>query len=119
MEYKALQIIMSAGSKGVPQCELWRELGATSREGSRIALRLLRKGLIRREKELYNGRWTYRLYPKWKHASIDPILGCPCLLCPDDPRCGPWGSTSPNECERLTRWILELAEKYEIEKSEE
>jgi DNA-binding Lrp family transcriptional regulator len=110
LEQKALQIIMSAGNNGLLQSELWRKLGASSREGSRIALKLESKGLIRRERELRNGRWTYRLYPKRLPASIDSIVDCPCVMCPDSPRCGPTGNVTPQNCEKLTEWLFRMAE---------
>ncbi|MCW3977548.1 MAG: transcriptional regulator [Candidatus Bathyarchaeota archaeon] len=111
LEYKALHFIVNIGSQGVLQSNLWRKLGATSREGSRIALKLENKGLIKREKELSGGRWTYRLYPKRLPASMNSITECPCLMCPNDARCGAWGTISPNECERLTEWILGLTSR--------
>ena len=110
LEQKALQIIMSSGNEGLLQSELWRKLGASSREGSRIALKLESKGLIRRERELRNGRWTYRLYPKRLPASIDSIVDCPCVMCPDSPRCGPTGNVTPQNCEKLTEWLFRMAE---------
>jgi len=109
LEYKALHFIANTRSQGVLQADLWRKLGASSREGSRIALKLENKGLIRREKELCDGRWTYRLFPKRLPASINSVMDCPCLMCPNDPRCGAWGAVSPNVCERLTEWVLALA----------
>lgn len=111
LEHQALQFIVKTGRRGVLQSELWRKLNASSREGSRIAIKLENKGLIRREKELHGGRWTYRLYPKRQPTSINSVIDCPCLLCPDNARCGTWGNTSPNDCEKLTQWILSLAEK--------
>jgi hypothetical protein len=110
LEQKALQFIINTGYEGVLQSELWRKLGASSREGSRIAIKLENKGLIRREKELRNGRWTYRLYPKRLPASIDSIADCPCLMCPDNPRCDPSSSISPHNCERLTEWLISTAQ---------
>jgi hypothetical protein len=89
---------------------LWRQLGASSREGSRISIKLENKSLIRREKELRDGRWTYRLFPKRMPASIDCIVNCPCLMCSDDPRCDPSGAISPQNCERLTEWLLTIAQ---------
>ena len=118
LEYKALHVISNNGNDGVLQSELWRELDATSREGSRIALKLETKGLILREKELFEGRWTYRLYPKKKPASLCSIINSPCLMCPNDPRCGAGGSISPHECPRLTAWILNI-DQPEIESSGE
>jgi DNA-binding Lrp family transcriptional regulator len=106
LEQKALQFIINTGYEGVLQSELWRKLGASSREGSRIALKLENKGLIRREKEICDGRWTYRLYPKRLPASIESIADCPCLMCPDNPRCDPSSSISPQNCEKLTDWVV-------------
>ncbi len=108
LEQKALQIIMNTGNDGLSQSELWRRLGASSREGSRIALKLENKGLIRREKELRDGRWTYRLYPKRLPASIDSIADCPCMMCPESPRCSPTGAVTPQNCEKLTDWLLRI-----------
>jgi hypothetical protein len=105
LEQRALQFIMNTGFQGVLQSDLWHELDASSREGSRIALKLETKGLIRREKELREGRWTYRLFPKRLPASIDSIADCPCLLCQDNARCDPSSSTSPQNCDRLTDWL--------------
>jgi hypothetical protein len=110
LEQKAIQFVINTGFNGVLQSDLWRELGATSREGSRISLKLESKGLIRREKELREGRWTYRLFPKRLPASIDSISDCPCLMCPENPRCDPSSTTSPQSCDRLTDWLLNISQ---------
>ena len=109
LEQKALQFIMNTGFDGILQSELWRKLRASSREGSRIAIKLEGKRLIRREKELRNGRWTYRLYPKRLPARIDSIADVPCLMCPDNPRCDPSSAISPQNCEKLTEWLLSIS----------
>ena len=108
LEQKALHYVVNTGYQGVLQSDLWRELGASSREGSRVSIKLEEKGLIRREKELQEGRWTYRLYPKRLPASIESIVDCPCLLCADNARCDPTTAISPKSCPRLTDWILSL-----------
>jgi hypothetical protein len=100
---------MNMGFDGILQSELWRKLGASSREGSRISLKLEDKKLIRREKELRNGRWTYRLYPKRLPATMDSIADVPCLMCPDNPRCDPSSSMSPQNCDKLTEWLLSMS----------
>ena len=109
LEQKALQFIINTGFDGILQSELWRKLGASSREGSRIALKLEDKRLIRREKELRRGRWTYRLYPKRLPARIDSIADVPCLMCPENPRCDPASAISPQNCEKLTEWLLSIS----------
>jgi hypothetical protein len=108
LEQKALHSVINTGYKGILQSALWRDLGASSREGSRVAIKLEEKGLIRREKELEGGRWTYRLYPKRLPASIESIVDCPCLLCQDNARCDPTTAISPKNCGKLTDWILNL-----------
>ncbi|MFA5363727.1 MAG: transcriptional regulator [Candidatus Bathyarchaeia archaeon] len=118
LEHKALHVITNNGNEGILQSDLWRKMDATSREGSRIALKLETKGLIRREKELSEGRWTYRLFPKRKPSSLNSIIDSPCLMCPNDERCGPWSQITPHECPRLTAWILGQ-DQPEIEESGE
>lgn len=108
LEQKALHSVVNTGYEGILQSELWRKLSASSREGSRVAIKLEEKGLIRREKELQGGRWTYRLYPKRLPASIESIVDCPCLLCQDNARCDPTTAISPKNCGKLTDWITSL-----------
>lgn len=108
LEQKALHSVINTGYQGILQSALWRDLGASSREGSRVAIKLEEKGLIRREKELEGGRWTYRLYPKRLPASIESIVDCPCLLCQDNARCDPTTAISPKNCGKLTDWLLNL-----------
>ncbi len=109
LEHKALQIIMNTGDKGVLQSELWREMNASSREGSRISIKLENKGLIHRERELHEGRWTYRLHSKRRPVSIDSVISCPCLTCPEKSRCEVGGTISPSNCAKLTDWILDTS----------
>jgi len=111
LEQKALHFVINTRHEGVLQSELWRELGASSREGSRVAIKLEEKGLIRREKELQGGRWTYRLFPKRLPPSIESIADCPCLLCKDNARCDPTTAISPKSCAKLTEWILLLGKE--------
>jgi hypothetical protein len=111
LEQKALHYVVNTGFNGVLQSDLWRELDASSREGSRVAIKLEEKGLVRREKELREGRWTYRLFPKRLPASIETIVDCPCLMCPDSARCDPTTAISPKDCSRLTDWISGLGKE--------
>ena len=118
LEQKALQFVINTGSEGVLQSELWRELEASSREGSRVAIKLEEKGLIQREKELQGGRWTYRLFPKRLPSSIESIADCPCLLCKDNAKCDPTTTISPKRCGRLTEWIISLDNNGQAESGE-
>jgi len=108
LEHQALQIIAIKGNVGIPQRDLWRELGTNSREGSRVSIRLEKKNLIKREKEFIDGRWTYRIFIKHP-VEIDSILGVPCVSCPDVSKCEAGSEVSPNSCVKLTQWLLSVS----------
>jgi hypothetical protein len=105
-EQDVLRIVMDRGNEGILQSGLWREMKADSREGSRAILRLERKGLIERKKELNSGRWTYRVFARRKYSSIDSIIDVPCSFCDIEPRCAQEGSENPARCGKLSQWIL-------------
>ncbi len=114
LEYKALKIIMDNGSEGVLQCNLWRKLNASSREGSRIAIKLDNKGLITRTRELAEGRWTYRLISKSRPISIDSVFNIPCITCNDILRCSTRGVVSLIKCKKMNNWLLGIEEKTDM-----
>jgi DNA-binding MarR family transcriptional regulator len=113
LEHRALKIVIDNGPKGILQCELWRKLNASSREGSRISIKLEKKGLIVRKRELSEGRWTYRLLSKSRPISIDSIFNIPCVICNDILKCSAGNVVSPNECKEMNDWLLDI-EKTEI-----
>jgi len=110
MEKRAIEIIKKAGDNGVLQSDLWKILGTDSREGSRIAIRLEKKGIINREPTIHEGKKTYILRiikrPP-KKISIVTVKGCPCFTCPDLTRCGVGQPINPISCEKLTKWLIE------------
>jgi hypothetical protein len=99
-------LIIAAGDEGILQRDMWREVGATSRVGSRITLRLEAKNLIKRERELFNGRWTNRIYPTIRHINLDSVLDVPCMFCADIQKCEVGSGISASNCEILTQWLL-------------
>jgi hypothetical protein len=110
LEERALKLILNKGDEGILQREMWRELDATSREGSRISIRLEEKNLIKRERELSNGRWTHRLFINVRRVVIDSLLGVPCMICEDIQNCEVGGDISASTCEMLTQWLISLHE---------
>ena len=112
LEQRALEIIKSRGDEGIYQHELWKALGLDSREGSRLALRLLKKGLIVREPTIHNGRRTYKLYlakqEKLK-AKLEVYIGAaievPCFSCKNLERCHNGGFFDPATCPILRKWL--------------
>jgi len=113
LEDNAMKIILNTGVQGILQSDLWKKLETSSREGSRLAVRLEKKGLINRKKELVDGRWSFRLIAKTsstsKIGSENILEGCPCFKCGDLARCGDLQSISPVYCIRLDSWLLKLA----------
>ena len=107
IEHQALQIVASKGSEGISQRELWKELDTSSREGSRISIRLDKKNMIKREKAFIDGRWTYRIFIKHS-VEIDSILDVPCVSCIDVSKCEAGSEVSPNSCNQLTHWLLSV-----------
>ena len=118
LENRALKVILEAEEQGILQSDLWRALGASSREGSRLALKLEKKKLVRREKELLDGRWTYRLFATRRPATVDSVLGVPCTTCAVVVKCCRGGETSPEACEKMELWLLETVGGGEPAKEE-
>lgn len=105
LERKAQKLIIDAGEEGLLQSGLWKSLGVSSREGSRIALKFVEKGRVERKKVLSNGRWTYRLFSLQEPVTLDSVAGCPCLICDNVDKCFRGGGQDPVFCLNLTAWI--------------
>jgi predicted DNA-binding transcriptional regulator len=103
---KVYKLVVEHGSDGVLQSELWKELILTSRDGSRLAIRLERRGMIRREKVLDGGRWTYKLTPLRMPVQIRSIEEAPCLTCPYEAKCSLTGVVSPLSCPWISEWVI-------------
>jgi len=58
---RVCEIIADYESDGILQSQLWKKFKLSSRDGSRLALKLERMGMITREKILLKGRWTFLL----------------------------------------------------------
>ncbi len=116
LEKEALELIRK--NRGILQSSLWRQLGLDSREGSRLVLRLVRKGLVKREQVLVNGRRTYKLFPVEARAqerkliiNIESILMIPCTTCPLFHKCGLEPEVSPETCPQLDIWLERMRSK--------
>lgn len=91
---------------GIVQSELWKKFKLTSRDGSRLALKLERMGIITREKILENKRWTYVLKIKKTPVSTASIENAPCLVCPVEQKCSLDGEVSPRTCQWIEDWTI-------------
>ncbi len=104
LEDQAIKILLE-NEGGILQSELWHRLGVSSRVGSRLAIKLEKKGYVRRERVLGGDRWTLRLIPLIKRFDPSPLFGAPCPLCPFNPNCGPDQSVSPVGCTLIEDWV--------------
>ena len=103
---KVCEMLAVYEGDGVLQSELWKKLKLTSRDGSRLALKLERTGIINREKILEKGRWTYKLILKKTPISTQSIENAPCLICPVEQKCSLEGEVSPRTCQWIEEWVL-------------
>ena len=106
---RVYKLVVERGRDGVLQSEIWKELGLTSRDGSRLAIRLERRGLIGRVKVLEDGRWTYKLTPLRFPTDMASIERAPCVICQYESKCSVDGEVSPYVCPWIGPWVLEEA----------
>ena len=108
LEHQAFQLITESGLKGVLQSEIWKTLESTSQEGSRITLKLEKKSLIKRKRELYNGRWTDRIFSKRRPVEINSIIDVPCAICDHILKCSEGSIETIINCNKMDIWLLSL-----------
>ena len=105
---KVCEIIADFEDKGILQSDLWKKLKLNSRDGSRLALRLERRGLISREKILQKGRWTYKLIIEQAPIKLESLVNSPCLTCPVEQKCdfeNSYPEPSPLHCQLIEDWV--------------
>ncbi len=103
---KVCDILAERESRGMFQSELWKKLKLSSRDGSRLSLKLERMGTITREKLLEKERWTYKLILKKTPISTLSIENAPCLVCPVEQKCSLEGEISPRTCQLIEDWVI-------------
>ncbi len=99
-------LVAKSGDEGIFQSDLWKKMKLTSRDGSRLALKLERQNMIKREKVLENGRWTYKLKIAHVPVSTLSIEAAPCLTCPVEQKCTLEGEISPRTCPLIEQWVI-------------
>ena len=112
---KVYEIVIEHGKEGILQSELWKKLDLSSREGSRLAIKLEKRKIVERKKLLEGGRWTYKLIPVKFPIKTTSIEHIPCITCPDEERCSgdetlP-GVVTPFDCLLIENWALKEHEK--------
>jgi len=113
---RVYKLVVERGKDGVLQSEIWKELGLTSRDGSRLAIRLEKRGMIRRVKVLDDGRWTYKLTPLRLPANISSMESAPCIVCPVEAKCSVTTDINPLTCPLIGPWVIK---EFEVSKTME
>jgi len=101
-----LELVSKRGDDGMFQSELWKKLKLSSRDGSRLALKFERQNIIKREKILKDGRWTYKLKIAHMPVTTQSIESAPCLICPVEQKCTLEGEVSPRTCPLIEQWVI-------------
>ena len=103
---RVCEMIADYENDGILQSQLWKKLKLSSRDGSRLALKLERMGMITRNKILEKERWTYKLIIKKIPIGTKSIEGAPCLTCEVASKCSVDGEISPKTCQWIEDWVL-------------
>ena len=106
---KVCEIVATYEDEGMFQTDLLKKLKLSSRDCSRLALRLERRGLISREKILQKGRWTYKLIIEQTPISLESLQDSPCLTCPVEQKCDVTNvhpEPSPLYCQLIEDWVI-------------
>ena len=101
-----LDLVGKRGDDGMFQSELWKKLKLSSRDGSRLALKFERQNILKREKILKDGRWTYKLKIAHFPVTTQSIESAPCLICPVEQKCTLEGEVSPRTCPLIEQWVI-------------
>lgn len=106
LKINVLDLVTKRGDDGIFQSELWKKLKLSSRDGSRLALKFERQNILKREKILKDGRWTYKLKIAHMPVTTQSIESAPCLICPVEQKCTLEGEVSPRTCPLIEQWVL-------------
>ena len=106
---KVCEILLDKEEKGMLQTDVWRRLKLSTKDGSRLSLKMEKMGYITRQKILKYGRWTYTLFIEKAPVSFESISNAPCLTCTVEQKCSlenELPEPSPRNCELIEKWVL-------------
>ncbi|BCU68492.1 hypothetical protein HS7_19290 [Sulfolobales archaeon HS-7] len=104
--------IRQAGEKGIKQADVSKILGISSAEAARNVTRLIRKGLVRKEATIVDGKKVVMLYIANNDnidiiANLGNIIDIPCFSCKLINKCQNGSHVSPQSCNKMNRWLIE------------
>jgi len=110
-EELALQKIKETGDNGLPQKDLIRELGLSTKEASLIIKKLIEKKRIIKRSVKENGKSIIKLFAIDDdgidiYVSLSSIIEIPCYTCKNLKKCGNGSYISPSTCPQLSKYLL-------------
>jgi len=106
---KVCELLLNKEENGILQTDVWKKLKLSTKDGSRLSLKMEKMGYITRQKILKNGRWTYTLFIEKAPISFESITDAPCLTCTVEQKCSlenELPEPSPRNCELIEKWVL-------------
>lgn len=100
-ERRGLELVRETG--GIHQSDFWKELGVSSRQGSRIVESIVEKGIVQRETAVYNGHNTYFITPAARDLKFSLLMAGDML----SPFIGE-EEVDP-ESDAFSQWLMNLA----------
>ncbi|BFH74327.1 hypothetical protein SJAV_22710 [Sulfurisphaera javensis] len=107
----AYQKIKEAGDNGIPQKDLIKELGLSTKEASLIIKKLIEKKKIIKRSVKENGKSIIKLFAIDDdgidiYVSLSSIIEIPCYTCKNLKKCGNGSYISPSTCPQLSKYLL-------------
>jgi predicted transcriptional regulator len=116
LEDKILSTLQSSENLTMTQSGLAKTLEMTSRDISRIVVKLEKRGVVKRLQVKEGGRNSYnvKLLKKTPRIDFNDVVWCACFTCADLERCGKGQPVSPEICNKLTTSIRAEHSKLEV-----
>ena len=116
LEDRILSILQSSEDLAMTQSGLAKVLEMTTRDISRVVIKLERRGVVKRLQVKDGGRSSYnvKLLKKTPKIDLNDVVWCACFTCADLEKCGRGQPVSPETCNKLTTSLKAENSKLEI-----
>jgi predicted transcriptional regulator len=116
LEDKILSILQNSEDLTMAQSGLAKVLEMTSRDVSRVIVKLERRAVVKRLQVKEGGRSSYKvkLLKKTPKIDLSDVVWCACFTCPDLEKCGRGQPVSPETCNKLTTSLKAENSKLEV-----
>lgn len=111
MEDLIYEKVREAGEAGIKQNEISKMLGIVGADASRAISKLIKKGLIKKESTVVNGKKIVILYAITERdveivVNLESIKTIPCFSCKMLNKCENGSYISPQGCNKMNHWLI-------------